>query len=187
MKRIHFFATKNDTLSVTDEVERKLELKYILTHHTVYQKYDDAPIYETARNIPEIGSAAGSQTTRCENYLVVERNVPVSPVTEFFGELLPEGGKWYTFYRAGNCPEGVEFNAGGMWSSTIMINGLVRTWSDDSAAQRLMRLFASAMKKQFQEKINGYWIGAEAYQFLKNGGRLTQSADAPSEFDLKLE
>ncbi|MCL9841436.1 hypothetical protein PP715_23445 [Ralstonia solanacearum] len=188
MKRIFLFATKNDILSITDEVEGKGSVKYLLAHHNLHPKYGSvAPVYQTARNIPELGIAAGTQTGRCERYLVVETSTEVVPMSRFIGENLPQGGELITAYEAGNCRECVEFNAGGFWEGKVLINGLIQTWSDDPAAQRLMRRYTSAIKKLFDKKVNAYWIGPEAYEFLKNGGRLTLNVQADPSFDLKID
>ncbi|MBT1535684.1 hypothetical protein B7R78_0000555 [Ralstonia solanacearum] len=58
MKRIYLFATKNDILSITDEVEGKGSVKYLLAHHNLHPKYGSVvPVYQTAHNIPELGIA----------------------------------------------------------------------------------------------------------------------------------
>lgn len=187
MKRIYLFASKNDILSITDSVENKGPVKYILAQHDLHLKYGAvAPVYETARSIPDLGVAAGSQTGSCERYLVVERSTEVLPVTRLIGTKLPGGGKLITAYEMGNCSECVEFNAGGLWSGGVLLNGLIQTWSEGPAAQRLMRQFASVLKQQFETKINVYWIGPEAYEFLKTGGRLTLNVDAAPSFDVKI-
>ncbi|WP_155642079.1 hypothetical protein [Burkholderia cepacia] len=187
MKRIHFYATRDDILLITDSMESRQNLKYILTLHSLHPKYDGvAPIYESGRDIQSLGDAAKNQTGGCERYIVVERSVNVIPVSRFIGKDTPSGGKWYVDYEIGNCPEGVEFNAGGLWSSEILINGLIQTWSDDPAAQKLMRQAAAAMKKYFPAKIDAYWVGPEAFELLKSGFRLTSNAAAGPEFDLKL-
>lgn len=49
-----------------------------------------------------------------------------------------------------------------------------------------MRLFLSSIRKHFKEKINAFWIGPEAYEFLVNGGRLTQNTDAAPSLDMKV-
>ncbi|CAG9203107.1 hypothetical protein BVI2075_320192 [Burkholderia vietnamiensis] len=110
----------------------------------------------------------------------------VESMSRFIGENLPEGGRWYAAYESGNCNEGVAFNAGGFWSDGTLINGLIQTWSDDSAAQKIMRQAASAFKKYYPAKINVFWIGPEAYELLKSGRRLTQNVAASPEFDLKI-
>lgn len=68
----------------------------------------------------------------------------------------------------------------------MLINGLVQTWSDSKEAQRLMRLFMSAFKNVFIQKIGAYWIGPEALEFLRGGGRLTLNVDADPSFDIQL-
>ncbi|MFP3615570.1 hypothetical protein SB778_36595, partial [Paraburkholderia sp. SIMBA_050] len=78
MKRIHFFASKRDVLRVTDFVEEKQKVKYILTLHHTHQK-EEAPIYESARDIDNIGIATASQTARCQNFLVADRAANVLP------------------------------------------------------------------------------------------------------------
>ncbi|MPV64319.1 hypothetical protein [Burkholderia sp. BE17] len=187
MKRIHFYATKDDSLSLTDFVEGRQEVKYILSHHHFYQECGaEAPVFNTARDIPDIGLGTQGDTARCKNYILVERSVEVVPMSRFIGRNLPEGGKWYTAYEPGNCTKGIEFKSGGIWSDGTLINGLIQTWSDDPAAQKLMRQFASAMKKVFKEKIGIYWVGPEAYELLRQGGRLTLNVAAGPEFDLKI-
>jgi hypothetical protein len=95
-------------------------------------------------------------------------------------------GNPVTAYEAGNCPDCVEFNAGGFWEEKVLISGLIQTWSDSKEAQRLMRLFLSSIRKHFKEKINAFWIGPEAYEFLVNGGRITQNTDAAPSLDMKV-
>ncbi|MCK4118757.1 hypothetical protein G7939_21010 (plasmid) [Ralstonia solanacearum] len=187
MKRIYLFATKSDILLITDAVEAKGAVKYILAHHNLHPKYGPvAPVYQTARDIPDLGIAAATQTGRCERYLVAESSTEVKPMARYVGENLPEGGEMIAAYEAGNCRECVEVNAGGLWDGQVLLNGLIQTWSDDAAAQRLMRRYASALKKLFGKQINSYWIGPEAYEFLKNGGRLTLNVNADPSFDLRI-
>jgi len=188
MKRIFFFATRHDVLSITNAVEQKNALKYYLTFHHAYPKYaaSGAPVFESASLIPELGIAAGSQTGGCERYVVACASTLVEPMTRYIGLPPPGKGRFLTAYEMGNCRDCVQFNAGGFWEETVLLNGLIETWSDSASAQRLMRQFMSAIKKNFREKINLYWVGPEAFEFLKNGGRLTLNVDAASSFDLKI-
>ncbi|VVD67568.1 hypothetical protein PIN31009_00434 [Pandoraea iniqua] len=181
MKRIFFFATKSDILAVTNIVEERLDLMYILSHHGLFSEHQGcAPKYESAAKIPTLGIATRRQTTSCERYLVVNRATHVEPVTRVYG------GVEKTEYEQGNCPDAIEFNAGGFWENEVLINGLIQTWSESTPAQQLMRAFFAAMKKTFKTKVNAYWIGPEAFQFLKDGGRLTLNVDANPSFDIKI-
>lgn len=187
MKRIHFFSTKDDIRLISDFAEKKIDLKYISTRHHVYPFHEMASLtHESARDIENLGIASASQTGSCEKFVVVERSTTVSPEITHIGANLPDGGKLYTYYSVANCANAIEFNAGGEYRGAL-INGLIQTWSDAPGAQKLMRLFLSAFKKEFNVKVGVYWIGPEAYEFLKNGGRLTHNFEAGSEFDLRVE
>lgn len=87
MKRI-FCLQKNDILSIMDEVGGKGSVKYLLARHNLHPKYGSVvPVYQTAHNIPELGIAAGTQTGRCERYLVVESSTEVVPMSRFIGKI----------------------------------------------------------------------------------------------------
>lgn len=169
-------------------LNKKKTLKYYLTLHHAHPKYaaSGAPVFESASLIPELGIAAGSQTGRCEQYVVACAPTLVEPMTRYIGLPPPGKGRSVTAYEIGNCRDCVQFNAGGFWQETVLLNGLIETWSDSEPAQQLMRQFMSAIKKNFKEKINAYWIGPEAFEFLKDGGRLTLNVDAAPSFDLKI-
>lgn len=188
MKRIFFYATKRDILSITNIVEQKNTLKYILAQHYFHPKYvtSGAPTFDSATAISDLGVAAGSQTGRCERYIVAESSTLIEPVTSQVRSAQPRGGVLVAAYDMGNCPDCIEFNAGGLWQETVLINGLIQTWSDSKSAQQLMRQFMSAIKKNFGERIGAYWVGPEAFEFLKHGGRLTLNVDASASFDLKI-
>ncbi|SNU89468.1 hypothetical protein [Pandoraea sputorum] len=181
MKRIHFFATRNDMLAVTDLVERKIPVTYVRSHQSLFPEYrGDVGRYESAVDIPRLGDAVRGQTSSCERYIVVNRFTRVDPVARTYRDETVED------YELGNCPEGVELNAGGFWEGEVLINGLIQTWSEGALGQQLMRKFLSSIKTTFKVRLNGYWIGLEAYQFLEGGGRLTLNVDANSSFDITL-
>lgn len=181
MKRIFFFATKSDILAVTSLVEQNSALTYVLSHHNLFPEYGGvAPQYESASEIPALGIATRRQTSSCERYIVVNRSTHVEPVTRVYG------GTEKAEYEQGNCPDSIEFNAGGVWEKEVLINGLIQTWSESTLAQQLMRKLFTAIKKTFNEKANAYWIGPDAFQFLENGGRLTLNVDAAPSFDIKI-
>lgn len=181
MRRICFYATKSDILSVTDIVEQKLPLKYILSHHLVFPEYgSNIPMFEHAAEMPKLGVAAGKSSASCEKYLATERSVAVAPKTTLIG------GVSETAYEIGTCAQCVSFNAGGIWKDDILLNGLIDTWSDHKTAQRLMRQFTAAIKKNFTVKIGMYWVGPQAYALLRQGMRLTINEKAAPEFDLRL-
>ncbi|ODP30732.1 hypothetical protein [Pandoraea sp. ISTKB] len=181
MKRIFFFATKNDMLAVANFVESDFFLTYVLSHHGLFDRErGDAPRYQSLSEMPMLGVAARQQTGGCERYIVAHRSTPIVPVARSYN------GESVTEYEQGNCPDAIELNAGGIWEDRVLISGLIQTWSESMLAQQLMRKFLSAMRNLFKCKINEYWVGMEAYQFLELGGRLTFNADTNSSFDLKI-
>jgi hypothetical protein len=181
MKRIHFFATKADILTAMDTLEGKAPLTYTLAQHRLHPLYASvAPRYQSLSQFPDLGIAASGQTSRCERYIVASPSTVVLPLTRNVN------GRSVTAYELGNCPDCVEFNAGGFWEQKVLINGLVQTWSDSKEAQRLMRVFMLAFRKTFDRRIGVYWIGPEAFEYLKSGGRLTLNVDADPSFDLTL-
>jgi hypothetical protein len=181
MKRIHFFATKTDTLVVANAVEQMTPLQYILAFHQLHPAYGStAPTYSSASQFPHLGSATAKQTGSCERYVVARVTTPVVPVTRVIR------GNPETYFEAGNCQDCVELNVGGLWEEQVLINGLIQTWSNSTEAQRLMRLFTSAFEKLFKQKIGAYWIGPEALEFLRGGGRLTLNVDADPGFDIRI-
>lgn len=181
MRRIFIFATKADLLSVTNLVEKTEDLRYTLAFDNLFPEYKGvAPQYRSAAEILTIGIATRDQTARCENYVVSRVKTSVTPTQSMIG------GKPVTHFVPGRYPDCIEFNAGGLWGEDILISGLIQTWSDSLPAQQLMRKFSAALKKQFAKKINGYWVGHEAYAFLLQGGRLTINVSADASFDLKV-
>ncbi|MEX3953957.1 hypothetical protein AB4Y40_40470 [Paraburkholderia sp. EG287B] len=181
MKRIYFYATKFDILAVVKTVEEKILLQYILAHHQLHPAYGPtAPEYSSASQLPCLGIATAKQTGSCERYIVAPRTIAITPLTRLVG------GNPETYFELGNCPDCVEFNAGGFWEERVLINGLIQTWSGSKDAQRLMRLFTSTFQKTFKQKIGSYWIGPEAFEFLQDGGRLTLNVDAEPGFDIQI-
>jgi hypothetical protein len=182
MKRIFFFATRTDILTVTDAGEKRSPLKYVLEHHDLFPEYGSTiPRYQSAAEILTLGTATRRQTSNCERYIVAHESTPVEPFTRVIG------GKSTTAYELGNCPDCIELTGGGFWEGTVLINGLLQTWSDSTLSQQLMRRFASAIKKTSKQKIGAYWIGPEAFHFLENGGRLTLNVEAAPSFDIKIQ
>ncbi|WCM18263.1 hypothetical protein NDK50_12360 [Paraburkholderia bryophila] len=128
-------------------------------------------VYELdRRQIPAVGALG----------LIADVAAEIRPITRKIGD------RQVTAYEAGNCSECIELNVGGVFSEGILINGLVEVWIDSDASRKLMRLFATTIRKEFRLKIKAFWIGREAHELLKQGWRLTQNVDAAPFVDLKI-
>jgi hypothetical protein len=95
------------------------------------------------------------------------------------------GGTNYAVDQLSN-PYTVVFRPGGMHSETTVIAGMVGTVNDAPTGTELMKIFTHEIKCHFS-RVRDYWVGPDAFHLLQGGARLTSSASAPSEFDLKLE
>jgi len=81
-------------------------------------------------------------------------------------------------------PDTITFTVGGLWNNEILLHGSVGTASQSKSSQMLMRVFHDALNKQFV-KVRAFYVGPQALELLKNGKRLTISAQSPQQFDLK--
>lgn len=177
MKRILFFALKDDILPVLAAVEDEAPLKYVRTGNFTVPAYD---CYTSGAEIPRLGQASFASAVGCDKFLVTQRVVPIEVETL----ALSAGGTRYLVDQLMN-PDTVVFAPGGVWDNTILLYGGVTTVSDSVLAQHLMKRFSSAIKKRFS-RVGPYLVGPQALCFLKEGNRLTLAAQTPREFDLKL-
>ncbi len=65
-----------------------------------------------------------------------------------------------------------------------IIEGDIGTVSKDSESQELYNIFLKALRTVFLKK-KGAYVGKEAFELLKKGWRLTQSAGRPTAYDFK--
>ena len=178
MPQLQFFATKNDLLPVLESVEQKMALKYALTEH---RPVDRAEIFLSVRDLPNLGVATHESASSCNQFLVVAKEKDIYP------RALPafQGKPRFAFDQLEN-PETVVLNPGGWWKGDILLYGMVGTASDHPSSLNLMKLYASAIRKQYT-KIKGYYVGAEAQDALKAGKRLTIAAQSPPQFNLAFD
>ena len=181
MRRILWYALKGDCLAVTRAVEVQVAMQYVLTNQGLFPEYGATPPkYESASDIPTIGIATRSQTIACERYLAADRLVQLKMGRRMLaGQLVEE-------FAPGGNRQAIEFCSGGLWCEQILIPGILQAWSDDPLAQSLMRRFMRAIRAAAYCKVGAYWVGPEAYEFLKEGGRLAVNAEAEESFDLRL-
>jgi len=83
-------------------------------------------------------------------------------------------------------PDTITFSPGGLWNNDILLHGRVATASQSKSSQALMKRFKAALQKTFV-KVKAFYVGPQALMLLKNGQRLTISAQSPREFDLAIE
>ena len=175
MKRISFFATKDDLLLVLCELEAKRQIKYT---RAGMLKESEPEVWESAFALPGLGRAAGDQSVACDSFLIFDGASTVNVVSQ---EML-NGDDRYDVDQATN-PNSVILNAGGEWVDGSLISGGVTTISVSPISQWLMRAVHSGIKKHFT-RVQAFWVGPEALAALRSGKRLTYAVQSPPEYDL---
>jgi hypothetical protein len=168
--QIHFYATKNDLISLLGAVERQRDIKYLVFGRS---KSKTPTEFEIVSDLPELGKATHESSVASRQYLVCKKD----------GILRPRPvGADYAFDQLIN-PETVSFNPGGVWKKGILLKGGFGTASGSDFSLELMKLLRSTIRKHFR-KIRGFFVGAEAEQMLDRGDRLTFAEQCPRTMDL---
>jgi hypothetical protein len=180
MKNIHFFALKEDLLTVLALVEGKGSLKYALPGNFLKDEVKNGiSVFNTGAEIPNLGKARADSSTHCDDFLVYEPETQIN-LRAFQGN----DGERICVDQLTN-PDSVVFLPGGIWNEDVVIQGHVGTASDSQISQALMKRFQAAIKKSFT-KVKAFYVGPRALEFLECGKRLTDSARSPREYDLAV-
>src|ERR1700741_2067101 len=125
MKQIHFFALKEDIISVLGAAERSGQLKYVRMGQSTK---DDFECYERGADIRNIGIASTDSASSGGSFLVANRETPINLRTVSTGR----GGAVSLIDQLVN-PDTVTFDPGGLWDGNIVISGRVATVSDSAS------------------------------------------------------
>jgi len=175
MKRISFFATKNDLLLVLCELEAKRKVKYTRAGRIEGPEYQ---VWESGASLPRLGRAAGDQAVACDSFLILDGASAITVVSQ----EMRNGDDRYDVDQARN-PDSVTLNVGGEWVDGSLISGGATTNSETPISQSLMRAIHSGIKKHFT-RVQAFWVGPEALASLRAGKRLTYAVQSPPEYDL---
>ena len=174
-KRVRFYATSRDILSVLALVEDKCRVQYIRTGNNDHPRVSR---YLRGAEIPEIGIADQGTGSVCRAFLVMLAETTLN-VDTFRGS---DGHTRYSISQLLN-EDSVVFRPAGMWRSSILLCGEVATLSGSDHALLLMKHFRAAIRKLF--KCYGIqWIGPEAMALWASGSRLTIADQSPPEYNL---
>jgi hypothetical protein len=175
MKRIAFYAVRNDISLVLDRLEETRALRYVDLND--YKNPAPKEWYH-GRDIPNLGHATCETGRNGNQYLIVgaETTVIQSPLTQ------RDGSKRFDIYQVNN-PQSVVFVPAGEWNDVILAGEFV-TMSTTPVAQALMRSAHAAIRASFRKVGNYYWVGPDALARFRSGTRLTVAEQSPREFDL---
>ena len=143
VKRINFFATKNDMVSVLSEMEEQLPfgIKYIQCGKT------DSILYSTVKDIPGLGTLKEKHSEI--SFLIMPNDEEVTST---------QSGQVYQ----GDNPRSLEFDPSGVSEDgTGLIHGLFATMEDNEISDGLLKAVKKIMNSECK-KVRGWYIGKEA-------------------------
>lgn len=178
MKRIFFFATPTDIVPVLDKFASSEEIKFVEMGNITTP---NRPIILNASDLPDPGVSTHETGNASRAYLVSPRD-SVNHMHKFVGK---DGVAHWSVDNSDN-EDSVVLTMAGRWKD-MLLPGLMDTLHQTEPAQRLMKAFLSALKKEGFVKVEHWWLGNEAFAMLKAGRRLSTTAEqSPPQFDLAL-
>jgi hypothetical protein len=172
-----FYATATDLRPLLSSLERDKNLQYTLaglfetnTPQT-YPSYVDIPDFGIARHPTSIANSEYLVSTG--GAAVRIRDVPQR-----------RGGVYYAIDQLLN-EDTIVFGPGGRYKDNIILYGRIGTVSDSPTSRVLYRFFTRPFRERFKS-TDEFFLGPEALDFARRGGRLALSASTPPEHDLKI-
>ena len=167
VKRIYFFATKNDMVSVLSEMEEQLPfgIKYIQCGKT------DSILYSTVKDIPGLGTLKEKHSEI--SFLIMPNDEEVTST---------QSGQVYQ----GDNPRSLEFDPSGISEDgTGLIHGLFATMEDNEISDGLLKAVKKIMNSECK-KVRGWYIGKEAESLYGKLRFICIGLSEPEEYDFKI-
>ena len=167
VKRILFFATKNDIVSVLSEMEEQLPfgIKYIQCGKT------DSILYSTVKDIPGLGTLKEKHSEI--SFLIMPNDEEVTST---------QSGQVYQ----GDNPRSLEFDPSGISEDgTGLIHGLFATMEDNEISDGLLKAVKKVMNSGCK-KVRGWYIGKEAESLYGKLRFICIGLSEPEEYDFKI-
>ena len=167
VKRINFFATKNDMVSVLSEMEEQLPfgIKYIQCGKT------DSILYSTVKDIPGLGTLKEKHSEI--SFLIMPNDEEVTST---------QSGQVYQ----GDNPRSLEFDPSGISEDgTGLIHGLFATMEDNEISDGLLKAVKKIMNSECK-KVRGWYIGKEAESLYGKLRFKCIGLSEPEEYDFKI-
>ena len=167
VKRINFFATKNDMVSALSEMEEQLPfgIKYIQCGKT------DSILYSTVKDIPGLGTLKEKHSEI--SFLIMPNDEEVTST---------QSGQVYQ----GDNPRSLEFDPSGISEDgTGLIHGLFATMEDNEISDGLLKAVKKIMNSECI-KVRGWYIGKEAESLYGKLRFICIGLSEPEEYDFKI-
>ena len=168
VKRIYFFATKNDMINVLSKLEQQLsyEIKYIQCGNS------DQRIFSTAEELPGLGTLKEKHGEI--SFLIMRKEDEVK--TNAFGQI----------YQGENVCS-LEFNPSGISEDgTGLIHGMFAIMDNNEISGELFKIVKRIMKAECK-KSGGWYIGKEAEELYGKLRFICIGLNEPELYDFKIE
>src|ERR1035438_7955067 len=133
MKRINFFATKDDLLLILQGLEASKSIKYTRASRL---SGAEPEVWKTGGDLPQLGKATGDQAVAGDQFLVIEENSVIRVETR----RMLNGVEKFDVYQSEN-PDSVVLVPGGQWTDNAIISGSIATLSESSVSSSEERVF----------------------------------------------
>jgi hypothetical protein len=178
VKYIFFFSAPSDIRPVLARFEANAPLKFVEMGTLATP---DRKIYLEASKIPDPGISTHETGSLSKGYMVSHRDTMNHMERS---EIKKTGEIRWNLFNADN-EESVILGMAGLWKTGTLLPGSMATLHQTPVAQQLMKWFLLALKQEEFTKIRQWWVGREALQMLKDGRRLSTTAEqSPPDFDL---
>ena len=178
-RRLFFFATKNDLISIMNTFCELLpfEVKYFETGNMPTEQPE---IFSCIEELPHIGITY-SKSHCSDNYSIMKKDIPV--VTERVdSDTL---GTFYCAYDSMNSTC-LSFSPSGLTADgACLIHGQFAVMDKNEISDTLMKTAAKALRKHCK-RIKGWYFGQEAEQLNGKVRYITIGISEPQEYDFKL-
>jgi hypothetical protein len=174
---IMFYATATDLHPLLSSLETQKNLQYTLTG---LFKTKTPQTYLSFVDIPDFGKPKHPTSIANSEYLVSPQGVTVCV------EDVPQrrGGILYAIDQLLN-QDTIHFGPGGRYQDDVFLYGRIGTASDTPMSKGLYDFFTRPFRQRFK-RTGAFFLGPEAIDFARKGGRLALSASTPPEHDLKV-
>lgn len=172
-----FYATAADLRPLLSLLETQKNLQYTLTG-----LFDTSTpqTYRSYVDIPDFGTALHPTSIANPEYLVS----PQGATVRIRDVPQRRGGVFYAIDQLLN-QDTIVFGPGGRYQRDIMLYGRIGTVSDSPMSKGLYHFFTRPFRERFK-RADEFFLGPEALDFARRGGRLALSASTPAEYDLKV-
>ncbi|HEY6619968.1 MAG TPA: hypothetical protein VIY68_10510 [Steroidobacteraceae bacterium] len=171
-----FYATTRDLTPVLAQLETLRKLQYTPMRLVVSSRPET---YLSYADIPDFGRTCDPTAVMNQSYLVAPQGtvVQVKSIPQRIGGINFSIGQ-------GLNKDTVTLSPGGMFGQDVLLYGSIGTVSESGTSLDLYDFIVEPYLARFAD-VHGFFLGPEAFDLWKSGVRLTVSATASADSNLK--